>query len=139
MFRYTIGFLFSEDEKKVALIRKIQPSWQKNKLNGPGGKIEEGESPKAAMIREFKEETGVYIENWREFCVLSGTDWQLHAFSAFSNDIFNVKTQESEQIGIFNVNALSQENTIDNLRWLIPMALDQNNVYAIVTENLNKE
>lgn len=42
----------------VLLVLKDKPEWQKGKLNLPGGKIEEGESPEQAATRELKEEAG---------------------------------------------------------------------------------
>ena len=44
MMKYVAGFLFSNDYKYVALIKKEKPAWQKGKLNAIGGKIELGES-----------------------------------------------------------------------------------------------
>lgn len=55
--RYVLGFLFSEDGSRVLLIWKNRPAWQAGKLNGIGGKIEDGEQPLDAMKREFVEET----------------------------------------------------------------------------------
>ena len=55
--RYVLGFVFSLDASRVLLIWKNRPEWQKGKLNGIGGKIEEGELPIDAMKREFSEET----------------------------------------------------------------------------------
>jgi 8-oxo-dGTP pyrophosphatase MutT (NUDIX family) len=55
---YVLGIMFSENEKKVLVIWKSRPAWQVDKLNGIGGKIEEGETPIEAMHREFREETG---------------------------------------------------------------------------------
>ena len=40
------------------LVLKDKPAWQKGKLNLPGGKIEEGETPEQAATRELKEEAG---------------------------------------------------------------------------------
>jgi len=42
---------------KILLIEKLKPDWQKGRFNLPGGKIEEGETPEEAAIRELKEET----------------------------------------------------------------------------------
>lgn len=56
--RFVLGFCFDFGYHNVLLIEKNRPPWQAGKLNGIGGKIEEGESPAAAMAREFREETG---------------------------------------------------------------------------------
>jgi 8-oxo-dGTP diphosphatase len=53
---YVAGFLFDSKRENVVLIRKNKPEWQADKLNGVGGKIEDGEVPAAAMFREFTEE-----------------------------------------------------------------------------------
>lgn len=56
--QYVLGIMFSEDEERVLAIWKNRPDWQAGKLNGIGGKIEDGETPIEAMRREFREETG---------------------------------------------------------------------------------
>ncbi|MBI4121864.1 MAG: NUDIX domain-containing protein [Parcubacteria group bacterium] len=53
---YTICFCFSGEEV-LLLHRKFAPN--KGLWNGLGGKIEKGEVPRAAIIREFKEESGI--------------------------------------------------------------------------------
>jgi 8-oxo-dGTP diphosphatase len=52
-----IGIFFSESQQEVLLIkRRDTPVWVL-----PGGGIEPGESPEAAAIREFFEETGALV------------------------------------------------------------------------------
>ena len=67
---YVAGFLFRAEGTEVALVQKQTPEWQKGKLNGIGGKVELGETPARAMQREFLEETGAEVKDWRAFCGL---------------------------------------------------------------------
>lgn len=61
---YVLGFMFNLAESKVLLVWKNRPAWQAGKLNGVGGKIEEGETPIQAMNREFAEETGFVSKHY---------------------------------------------------------------------------
>ena len=56
---YTVGFIFDSTLEEVALMEKTHPEWQKGKLNGIGGKVEDGEIVISCMIREAEEETGL--------------------------------------------------------------------------------
>ena len=129
---YVAGFLFSEDTSQLVLIRKNKPESQKGLLNGVGGKIElSDESPLHAMIREFKEEAGVEIKTWKEFCKLQSDNFEVYFFKAFG-DVTQVKTMEEEQIEVVNVSNLYNEDVLCNLDWLIPMALDKDNIHGII-------
>ena len=127
MKRYVAGFLFNKEGDQVALIEKLRPEWQKFKLNGIGGHIEEGETPDEAMSREFREETGVELESWVEYCVLSGPDYEVHFFQSYDDALYNVDTKTDEQVRIYDVDHILNPTIacpmITNLRWLIPMAL----------------
>ena len=123
---YVTGFMYSQDGKKVALIEKKQPAWQKELLNGIGGKIEKGETPEMAMSREFEEETGVTTDTnkWKLFSTIHREkQYKVYFFFCMSDKVFSVKTIEEEEIFIHDVESLPQ-NVISNLRWLIPMSLD---------------
>lgn len=134
---YVAGFLFSEDRNKIALVKKEKPEWQRGRFNGIGGKIEAGESPRDAIIREFKEETGVEIEEWDEFCVIKGASWQVFFYRAFSDKINDVTTMETEEINVFHIelDCVYEMNLISNLKWLIPMALDTENVHCAFVQD----
>lgn len=125
MKNYSLGFMFSEDLTKVALIKKEKPEWQKGHLNGIGGQIEEGENPLVCMIREFEEETGVFYELWDKLCVLSNEHFTLHCYSTYSNQVFNLTTTTREQVTVIEVNQLSKHKHIANLDWMIPLAIQQ--------------
>lgn len=134
--QYVLGFLFDPSKKDVVLIKKLKPEWQKGRLNGVGGKIEENETPLEAMRREFKEETGVEIQEWREFLQLSGHHFAIHAFVAFSLHAYDVKSMEKEKVKVYKVNRLNFNKTIGNLRWIIPLAIDKDNIYSIARETI---
>ena len=123
MNKYVTGFLVNPDTNKVCLIKKNKPAWQKGRLNGVGGHIEAGESPKDAMTREFWEEAGEDKIVWRQFLFVTGKEYELYCFTAKadSNNIKKIHTMTDEIIDWFPVEALP-ENILANLKWLIPMA-----------------
>jgi len=129
---YVCGFLFSPDRSRVLLIRKNRPAWQRDRLNGVGGKVEAGESLPQAMRREFREEAGMDLPeaHWRHVVTLrgqddggSGADWEGHFFRAFG-DVERAVAMTDERLEIHLVQALPRE-AIPNLHWMIPMLLDE--------------
>lgn len=136
--KYVAGLYFNQNEDQLVLIRKNRPVWQAGKLNAIGGKIEVGESSHDAMIREFKEETGVTYTDWRLFCVLTGEntntyeDFEVNFFVGFG-DLNEPRSLTDEKIEVNYVDNL--DDVMHNLKWLIPMALDKNKVVAMVTEH----
>ncbi|AYA40266.1 NUDIX domain-containing protein [Xenorhabdus nematophila] len=127
MIKYVTGFMFSKDKKHVSLISKLQPSWQEGKINGIGGKIETGETPQQAMAREFAEEAGIETlpDEWKLFTVLTRPDvYQVNFLYTYDDRVYSAKSIEKEIVSIYETNALP-DNVIHNLRWLIPMAIDE--------------
>lgn len=130
MTQYVVGFLFCPAEKYVALIRKAQPFKQKGKLNGIGGHIENNDaSPKDAMVREFKEETGILIDDWEQFAVLIvNVNATVHCFRAVAEtvpDEWAISTGSNEPIEIVKISE-HREDLLYDLHWLIPMAMSLN-------------
>jgi len=76
MKKYSMVFIFTKDLSKVLLIHKTRPEWQKGKLNGLGGKIEENESPVDCVLREVKEEStlGINQDDLRYFGEMINAD-----------------------------------------------------------------
>lgn len=123
MKNYVCGFLFNPEKTHVALIRKNKPEWQAGKLDGIGGKIEDGETSLQAIRREFKEETGATQLFWDDFATLSGRDGVIYFFHAIANPILMSPT--SEPVDWYPLADLPSLPVIPNLRWLIPLALDE--------------
>lgn len=124
---YSLGFVFDTTEKFVVLIRKNRPGWQKDCLNGVGGKIKNDESAIDCMIREFKEETGVFIPGklWDCFCIMNvaALDSKVFCFVAITGLATKAKTTTDEEIYLCTIDTVNLMRPLLNLRWLIPMAL----------------
>lgn len=124
--KMVVGFMFNRKETDVLLIEKKKPVWQEGLLNGIGGKVKNGESFLAAMIREFKEECGIFFEEWRYIITMSGDDWEVQVFTSKTDDVFYFKSMEEERVHLIRIDELDEYMHVSNLQWLIPMCLDSN-------------
>lgn len=133
MTTYVLGFYFSSDLQRVCLIRKNRGyAANVGKLNGLGGRVEEGESFAGAMSREFLEEAGVGVppEDWRPFANFSWGHGQMHCFRArepawWANDEGRPgpRTMEDEEVLWVDVAELPND-LAESVRWLVPLALE---------------
>ena len=124
MLEMVVGFLFDAEYKNVMLVKKNRPPWQDGKINGVGGKIEKDEAPLMAMHREFFEETGHLINNFKNFAILNGSGWRVYFYEAMVLELKILEEFDNdEEIIIEQVNNLPN-NSISNLRWLMYLALD---------------
>ncbi|MFA7454893.1 MAG: NUDIX domain-containing protein [Desulfobulbaceae bacterium] len=129
---YVVGFLFSPDGKRVALLRKNHPDWQKGKLNGIGGKIETGETPLQAMVREFREKAGANVTDWRPFCQMKWRGGLIHFFAADTET--SIASHTDEEVGWYWLSDLHSLPTTPHLLWLIPMARIKERIRARVED-----
>lgn len=131
MQEYVLGFAFNGMKTQVALIRKLRPIWQYGKTNGIGGKIEPGESPIEAMVREFKEEAGVEIVDWEEYCEIQGSKFKIYCFRAITF-LENLETMEDEQVELWRTDKLHEAGTLPNVPWLVHLAMDHEPEYTVI-------
>ena len=82
----TLMFIVDEARTEVLLIRKKRGLGQ-GKINGPGGKMDPGETPEQCAVRETQEELGVtalspvkHGELWFDFT--DGLKMRVHVFRA---------------------------------------------------------
>lgn len=127
--RYVLGFLFRDNCTSLVLIRKDKPRWQAGLLNGIGGKIEPHETELEAMVREFREETGVDTSKsgWRQYCEMSGESFVVYCYVARDSDAWEkAATEESETVEKHHPDELNNQDCVSNLLWLVELALDEN-------------
>jgi len=124
MMNYVCGFVFNMNRDVVLLIKKNKPDWQRNRTNGIGGKIEDGETAMEAMNRETTEETGKKF-NWQKTIVLNGAGFRVHFFRAFTDDLtlFDLVGHIVEGEGVLKLQDVDTKNpsNLPNLKWLIPL------------------
>lgn len=141
MTEYVVGLCFSENRKNILLIRKNRPEWQAGKLNGVGGKLEEGESPRAAMTREFQEEAGVSVAtyHWTHFATLSsGEKWRVYVFKTFTDRIMQAEALTDEELEIVPVEDLYVHSPLPSVKILVIAALEEQDFLNIEYANTDK-
>lgn len=143
--RYVAAFLFSPDLRRVALICKNKPAWQRGKLNAIGGKVEENEDLSAAARREFEEETGVLFDGWKFFLALKvpPSSEVVHFCAGVSELVWRLGSPTSETVFLVDVNTIEHDRIAEgepvpldgggwralyaplyNVPWLVRMAVD---------------
>lgn len=83
------GCFYEQDGKVLFLLRNPNKP-QGNTWGIPGGKIDQGETPKEAVVREFYEETGVTLDSnnleysGKVYITSEKADFVFHVFKAHS-------------------------------------------------------
>lgn len=122
------GFLFRGSA--VLLSRKERPAWAQGKLNGVVGEIVDGTPILEAMVRVFREATGVLVASsqWCCFASVSGydvvndRDYSVN-FCWTRDDSTPMSAYSHPDLEWYTWKELPND-VIHNLRWLIPLALD---------------
>jgi len=136
MQTYVLGFVFDLYAKKVLLMKKNKPDWQKGFFNGIGGKVESDEDKYQAMTRECKEETGAdtHYLDWYHFCTMDGIncpdgDWKVFCFCTTltsPDKKHDFSTNEQELVVWIDLSDLHVmlPKLLGNIAWLVSLALD---------------
>ncbi len=130
MTHYVLGFAFEQREElgqgktcHALLIQKERPDWMAGKWNGIGGKVEQGERAYDAMVREFREETGIESvkEDWKHVIHFwPGDHGYIDIYRTTSVKIDQAKSMTDEHVAILNVDS-PPDNMMSNLYWMLPL------------------
>lgn len=113
---------------KILLQRKAAGKFGEGKWNGPGGKVEEDETPLEGVIREVREETGLTVLN----PVLKGVldfyfgekeepDWTAYIYHATEYE-GEISPNDEGELRWFNFEEIPyDEMWQDDIYWLPPM------------------
>lgn len=120
MEKYVLAFIFDSNKENVLLIRKNRPEFLKGKLNGIGGKIEEGESELEAIKREVEEESGLVIEEstFKPLGLIQNShneeedQFVVNVFFAKGN-VFEAQTLTDEEVSVFNTKEAIERNDLN--------------------------
>ncbi len=135
-------------DNEVVVIKYKKGNKKEGYYDIPGGKIEEGESPKQTAIREMKEETGIEIQNlkYKGIMTIEYPD-RMFIFDTFISKEYEGEPQEfeentSEWIDIDEL--LKKEKILSNIilldKFLIKGLIDDNrnfNLHIKVDEQEN--
>lgn len=135
--QYVVGILYENDPREkpsphVILMEKMRPEWQKGKLNGVGGKIENGEDPQEAMAREWEEEVDTPHDiEWDLFCALNDHQGGAMVFFFRSQmpeeaEIFDFSAAEDEPLISVSIDNIWRGDVIWNIPWVVHLGLDPN-------------
>lgn len=131
-----LGYLFSADRLRVLLVLKNRPAFLAGLYNGIGGKVERSETYPLAMEREFEEETGIQVgyHRWKNYLTMSVRSdtfqgvYTVECYKTFADNEYEFNSfqqKEDESKRVFEVNKLPV-NIVPNLKWMIPLALNDN-------------
>lgn len=125
MQTYVVGFMIRAASQEVLMIRKNRPDWQAGKWNGIGGKVEPGERPCDAMVREFVEETDVGTLPWMWEHTLTmdgGNRFCIYYYRSFVDDFPPYRSVTDELVQVHSRHTILNElPVIDNMKWILPM------------------
>lgn len=135
MTDYVIVHAFTVDSKirSIPLIKKNKPEFLKGALNLVGGKIEDGETPLQAGVRELIEETGLEeIQIYDPMCyypaecvgMIRGEMGNIYCIKVpvCSKQPLKPREEETEEVNWYPLpNLLSHRLLMPNLRLIIPL------------------
>lgn len=136
MKEMVLGVALTSDKSEVVVIRKRKPEFMANKLNAIGGKIEPGETPMEAMVREFSEEAGIETSpsEWTPMGNISGPGYHVSLYHRTNDDVFSLEphgrvVDGGEVVSLRRIASIPDANPMGNLMEIIQAALDGREIF----------
>ncbi len=136
---YVLSFAHTGTDN-VLLIEKNRPEWQKGKFNLVGGKVEPGEKPIDAALREFHEEAGIKADKIKALGTINGTWGNVYCYNIYldkdvitSNDFPRVC--DGETLFWKSWDEIKNSNKLmPNLKVIIPLCMAEFENWLIIDE-----
>ena len=119
------------------LLGEKKKGFGKGKLNGPGGKIEPGETPEQGMIRETREEVGITPKKYKEMGTVEFVEWykgeeQNVIFYLYVATEYEGKLKESDELKPywFDLDNIPYDKMFEDDSYWMPIVLEGNKIQA---------
>ena len=119
------------------LLGEKKKGFGKGKLNGPGGKIEPGETPEQGMIRETMEEVGITPTKYKEMGTVEFVEWykggeQNVIFYLYVATEYEGKLKESDELKPygFDLDNIPYDKMFEDDSYWMPIVLEGNKIQA---------
>lgn len=121
--------VFIFDGSKFLLLKRTKEDlWMPGRWGLPGGKIEKGETPEEAVIRETKEETGINIKSPRLFHISEGRFHYYITNNFNTNEV--VLCNEHDDYQWADIDQLEYKRLVPPLKKITGMARTENEKFS---------
>lgn len=123
MYRTTLCYIFNK--KGEVLLQHKRKGFGQGKWNGPGGKVDKGETVEESVVREVKEETEIIIKSFEkvaelEFVFDGREDWNNYCYVFISREYEGKPVDMGEgELAWFSLDAIPLDEMWEDDRiWL---------------------